>query len=265
GEQENEGTRKLLGAAGIEVGEGNPDFGLTHEKSMVVDDKWAFVQSMNWNTKNLTETRDYAIITSHRDEITELTDCFDADWSRQKFEPRKDSGLIWCPGNGRERIARFIDQADHHLVLQNERFQDPVIIERLVRAALRGVKVHIMTRAPHTLKKDKLLEGISGLRLLDDVRIKIHKVRHLHGKMLLADHARAIIGSINLAPGSFDDRRELAIEVSDEAIIQRLEKTARLDWKDSTAMDLTAHGLLADLPKGSGLIDRLGATTDALF
>ena len=28
---------------------------------------------------------------------------------------------------------------------------------------------------------------------------------------------RAIIGSINLAPGSFDSRRELAIEVDDEA------------------------------------------------
>jgi cardiolipin synthase A/B len=65
--------------------------------------------------------------------------------------------------------------------------------------------------------------------------------------MLLADYARAIIGSINLAPGSFDDRRELAIEVCDEAIVQRLEKTVRLDWKNSSIIDLTDHGLLADL------------------
>jgi cardiolipin synthase A/B len=247
GEHENDATRKVLESAGIEVMDGNPAFGLTHEKSMIIDDRWAFIQSMNWDTKNLTQTRDYAIITSHRDEISELAGCFDADWCRQKFEPARDSALIWCPGNGRERIASFIDQAKHRLVVQNERFQDPVIIERLVRAALRGVKVHIMTKAPHTLKTEKLLEGVSGLRLLDDVGIKIHKVAHLHGKMLLADHARAIIGSINLAPGSFDDRRELAIEVSDEAIVKRLEKTVRHDWKNSCTMDLTDHGLLADL------------------
>lgn len=49
---------------------------------------------------------------------------------------------------------------------------------------------------------------------MDDVGIKIHKLKHLklHGKMMLADGLRAIVGSINLAPGSFDDRRELAIE-----------------------------------------------------
>ncbi len=247
GVHENDATRKVLESAGIEVRDGNPAFGLTHEKSMIIDNRWAFIQSMNWDTKNLTQTRDYAIISSHHDEIAELGGCFDADWSREKFEPGQDAALIWCPGNGREKIACFIDQAKHSLVVQNERFQDPVIIERLVRAARRGVKVHIMTKAPHTLKTEKLLEGVSGLRLLDDVGIRIHKVGHLHGKMLLADHARAIIGSINLAPGSFDDRRELAIEVSDEAIVKRLEKTARHDWKNSSTMDLTDHGLLTDL------------------
>jgi cardiolipin synthase A/B len=257
GEHENDATQKVLESAGVEVIEGNPAFGLTHEKSMIVDNRWAFVQSLNWDTKNLTQTRDYAIITSHRNEIRELADCFDADWSREKFAPAKDSAMIWCPGNGRERIAGFIDQAKHSLVVQNERFQDPVIIERLVRAALRGVKVHIMTKAPHTLKTEKLLEGVSGLRLLDDVGIRIHKVCHLHGKMLLADRARAIIGSINLAPGSFDDRRELAIEVSDEPIVKRLEKTVRHDWKNSCTMDLTDHGLLADLKDRAEELGRL--------
>ena len=43
----------------------NPAFDLTHEKSMVVDDKSAFVKSLNWDTKNLTETRDYAVVTDH--------------------------------------------------------------------------------------------------------------------------------------------------------------------------------------------------------
>ena len=97
-----------------------------------------------------------------------------------------------------------------------------------MRAADRGVKIHVMARPPHSLKKEKIIEGVGGLRIMDDVGIKIHKLKHLklHGKMLLADGVRAIVGSINLAPGSFDDRRELAIEVHDDDIVDRLHKVA---------------------------------------
>lgn len=124
----------------------------------------------------------------------------------------------------------------------------PVIIERLVRAKLWGVKVHVMTRPPHTLKKDKLIEGVGGLRIMNDVGIKIHRLKclRLHAKMLLADGSRAIVGSINLTPGSFDSRRELAIEVNGEDIIERLQKTAHHDWKNSHPLDLTDAGLLVD-------------------
>jgi len=68
----------------------------------------------------------------------------------------------------------------------------------------------------------------------------------LHAKLLLADHSRAIVGSINLAPGSFDSRRELAIEVQDDDVIKRLTKIAHHDWEHSHPLDLTDEGLLAE-------------------
>ena len=64
---------------------------------------------------------------------------------------------------------------------------------------------------------------------------------------MLADDARAIIGSINLAPGSFDSRRELAIEVDDEHIIKRIHKTVHQDWDNSHPLDLSDEGLLKEL------------------
>ncbi len=254
GEKENLATRKALEKAGVDVTDTNPEFGVTHEKSMVVDDSKAFIKSLNWATENLTETRDYAIVTDHPNEVNEVIEGFEADWDRKSFNPGANSCLIWCRGNGRERVARFIDEAKHTLFVQNERYQDAVIIERLVRAKERGVKVHVMARPPHTLKKEKLIEGVGGMRIMDDVGIKVHKLKHLklHGKMLLADNARAIVGSINLAPGSFDDRRELAIEVHDEDVVERLHKIARHDWKHSHPLDLSDEGLMADLEKRGG-------------
>src|SRR6266446_4447411 len=249
GEHDNDATRKALERADIEVKDANPAFALTHEKSMVIDDETAFVKSLNWATRNLTETRDYAVVTRRGHDVAEIVECFEADWHRQTFEPRDKGHVVWCPGPGRDRLCRFIDEARHRLFVQNERFQDMVIVERLVRAARRGVKVDVMARAPHTLKREKLVEGVGGLRIMDDVGVKIHKLKHLrlHGKMLLADGVAAFVGSINFAAGSLDGRRELAIEVRDDEVVDRLHRVARHDWEHSHPLDLSDEGLLADL------------------
>jgi cardiolipin synthase A/B len=251
GESENEESRKTLVAAGIEVRDSSPAFALTHQKSMVIDETAGFVESLNWETRDLTETRDYAVVTTHKVEVQEMLKCFHADWAHKKFEPDPQSRLIWCPNNGRERIAEFIDSAKDTLWLQNERYQDTVIVERLVRAAKRGVRVHIMARPPHTLKKEKLVEGVGGLRIMRDVGAKIHRLKgmKLHGKMLLADEQRAIVGSINLSPGSFDARRELAIDTDAHHVVHRLRHTSHHDWEHSREIDLSDEGLLADLEK----------------
>jgi phosphatidylserine/phosphatidylglycerophosphate/cardiolipin synthase-like enzyme len=249
GEEVNEATRKMLTHAGVQVLDTNPAFDVTHEKSMVVDDSTAFIQSLNWETKNLTETRDYAVVTSHGHEVGEIIECFEADWTREKFSPGDHSHLIWCVGNGRQRIGQFIDAATHTLFVQNERYQDPIIIEHLVRANQRGVKIHVLARPLHKLPKAKLVEAVGGLRTLNDVGIKIHRLKHLklHAKLVFADNQRAIVGSINLAPGSFDSRRELAIEVHDYPIAKRLHHVVHHDWDNSRPLDLTDDGLLAEL------------------
>ena len=254
GREDHPAVGKLLGNAGIEVLASNPAFSVTHEKSMVVDDLAAFVQSFNWEPENFGETRDYAVITRDPDEVSEIVACFEADWRRQEFIPKEGSRLIWCPWNGRERFAYFIDHAQESLVVQNERFQDTNIVQRLVKAKLRGVRVHILTRPAHSLeveKLEKLAEGVGGLQIMHDVGIKIHKLKRmkLHAKMLLADASRAIIGSINITVGSFEKRRELAIEVADDQIIDRLQAVADQDWKNSSRLDVSDEGVMADLER----------------
>jgi len=251
GVSENDKARELLTAGGVEVRDSSAEFAVTHQKSMVIDDELGFIESLNWETRDLTETRDYAVVTTKKIEILEMVKCFDADWLHKPFHPIAGSGLIWCPNNGRQRIASFIDSAKKTLLIQNERYQDTVIIERLVRAVNRGVRVHIMARPAHKLKKSKLVEGIGGLRIMHNVGAKVHTLKHLklHGKMLLADEQRAIVGSINLTPGSFDDRRELAVETDAKHVVERLVEVARHDWEHSQKLDLSDEGILTDFEK----------------
>ena len=220
----------------MSVLDSNPAFDLTHEKSMVVDDARGVRDVAQLGDPQ--RHRDARLRGGHagiRRKWRRSPSASTPTGSARTFTPHEGSALIWCNTNGRERFAHFIDRAQHTLWLQNERYQDAVIIERVVRAARRGVKVHIIARPPHTLKAEKLVEGVGGLRIMEDVGAKVHKLKglRLHGKMLLADGARAIVGSVNLAPGSFDARRELAIEVDDAHVVGPLEKVAKHDWDHS--------------------------------
>ena len=46
-------TRARLTEGGVGVLDSNPTFDLTHENSMVVDDMYAFVKSLNWATEEV--------------------------------------------------------------------------------------------------------------------------------------------------------------------------------------------------------------------
>jgi cardiolipin synthase A/B len=105
--------------------------------------------------------------------------------------------------------------------------------------------VHVLTRPAHSLTTEKLAEGVGGLQIMHDVGIKVHKIKHL----LLADGARAIIGSINISGGSFDKRRELAIEVADVELVDRLYAVVHQDWKKSSPLDVSDEGIAADLER----------------
>jgi len=263
---ENQQAHTALQAAGIQVRDGHPKFDVTHQKSIVIDNKKGIIQSLNWKAGGAYAARDYAIVTTRREEVEEMRRCFDADWMRDDFLVREGSRLVWCPENGRHRLTSFIDSAEHSLIVQNERYQDMAVIECLVRATMRGVKVHILTRAPHTLKPDKVLEGASGLRILHDVGAKVHTMRELklHAKAILADDKYAIVGSINFSPGSFDSRRELAIETSCRGVVERLRVTMKHDWSKSIRIDLSELGVSHDLQRHDELIARSGAEDKAV-
>lgn len=90
-----------------------------------------------------------------------------------------------------------------------------------------------------------------------DVGAHVHRLDglKLHGKILLADDRRAIVGSINLTPGSFDDRRELAIETDARHVVDRLADVVRHDWRHSQKLDLSERGISSELERHSSSAD----------
>jgi hypothetical protein len=133
-----------------------------------------------------------------------------------------------------------------------------VIIERVVRAAGAASRCTSSRGPPHTLKAEKLIEGRG--------RIADHGGRRRQGAQAQgpaparqgccsADGARAIVGSVNLAPGSFDARRELAIEVDDAHVVGPLGEGREARLESLEALDLTdegTHGRPREARQGRG-------------
>jgi phosphatidylserine/phosphatidylglycerophosphate/cardiolipin synthase-like enzyme len=65
GDGANDETYEQFSDAGIAVQWSNPKFYVTHEKSIVVDEKAALVATFNLMEKYFTQTRDYGIITDN--------------------------------------------------------------------------------------------------------------------------------------------------------------------------------------------------------
>jgi cardiolipin synthase A/B len=251
GAPDNAAARSTLGAAGAQIADAPHKLAALHEKSLVIDGYSALAMSGDWTAAGLAEARDLAVHTTHRHEVDEIAACFDADWSHQRFKPHGEPRLVWGGINARQRVADFIDGARHTLLVQNERYQDPVIIERLVRAVRRGVAVQLMAHAVHRMQDKEIVADVGGLRMLDDLGVQVRRLKHLrlHGNLLLADGARALAGSVNFTPASLDRRRELAIETDDAPVIKALQQSAAHDWSHARAIDLSEEGLREELQR----------------
>jgi phosphatidylserine/phosphatidylglycerophosphate/cardiolipin synthase-like enzyme len=252
GEHDNDEAFEVFKNARVPTKETNPKYPITHEKSMVVDGHQAFIMSLNWAPKYFGETRDYGLVTNDPAEVAEVEACFDADWNRTEFTPPPVSNLIWSVGKARQEVIDFINSAEKSLYIQHEKYVDTPVIEALVHAKMKKeVKVHAMALPVHSLRDFYRLDGIAGLRLLEDLGIKAHKLHgtHLHAKLIIADKHRALLSSFNIYPKCFNERRELGIRFTDPNLIKRLVAIFEKDWENSKAMDLTDKGIQADLEK----------------
>lgn len=252
GEHDNDEAFDLFKKAEVPVKDTNPQFPITHEKSMVIDHRIAYVMSLNWAPKYFGETRDYALITMDPVEVKEVEACFDADWKRTEFTPSQKSSLIWSVGKSRDEVISFIREAKESLYIQHEKYVDVPVIEALVEAKVkRNLTIEAMALPVHSLRDFYRLEGIAGLRLLADLDIHVRKLHgiHLHAKLIIADEKKALLSSFNFYPKCFNERRELGIRFEDPELIDRLVSIFKKDWANSKKIDISDEGIEADLKK----------------
>jgi phosphatidylserine/phosphatidylglycerophosphate/cardiolipin synthase-like enzyme len=235
GERLNDPFFEKMKSTGIEVQWSNPSFLVTHEKSIIVDGKSALLATFNFMEKYFQATRDYGVLTSDPAQVEQVQKCFDCDWKREPFHPHEDVGLVWSPGYARHLVCKFIDHAHKTLDVQHPKFAEPVILERMLSAIERGVRVRILCGGKHGLHQPDLMYSFALWRLMRQAGAKVHKQKNLraHAKLLVVDNKRALLGSQNFDQPAFDMRREVAMELYDAAIVHDLTTMFERDWETS--------------------------------
>jgi cardiolipin synthase A/B len=232
GDRANDEAFETLQKAGINVRWANPKFYVTHEKSIVIDNRVALIATFNLCEKYFTLTRDYGVIVFDSAKVEQVAAGFEADWEQRDWTPSTESGLLWSNHNSRLLMSSFIDSAESRLDVQHPKFVDTTILERLVSAAQRGVHVRVLCGGKHGISDWDILDTFSSLRVLHYSGVKVHKQKNLrlHAKLLLADHKQALLGSMNIDRSAFDLRRELGTTIQDPTVVARLEGIFEQDW-----------------------------------
>ncbi len=216
-----------LQAASVSVKMSNPVFRLTHLKAIVIDDRLAFILTFDQVRSAFMGNREYGIIDADPADAAEIAAVFDADWSRTK-PILSNPNLVWSPANSRPSIVRLIDSANQTLEIENEEMLDDEVEARLISAAQRGVGVRVVMPSSQTgveankPGQEKITQGGVKLRLI--------KTPYIHGTLVIADQARAFVGSETFSPASLDQNRELGILMTDPHIIRMLSATFEGDW-----------------------------------
>ena len=236
GDRANDGTFDFFKSAGVDIKWASPKFYVTHEKSVVVDGKAALIATFNLCEKYFTLTRDYGVIVQEPDKVAQVAEGFEADWEqRGDWHPSPESGLLWSNSNSREAMSRFIDSAERTLEVQHPKFVDATILDRIGDAAHRGVEVRVLCGGKHGISDWDILDTFSSLRVMHRSGVKVHKQKNLrlHAKLLVADKAHAIVGSMNIDRSAFDLRRELGTKITDPGVVTRLLAIFENDWESS--------------------------------
>lgn len=227
----NDKTFRLLQKARVPCQWSRPKVMVSHEKSLIVDER-AFICTFNMSPRFFTKCRGYAVVTTNPEEVQEIASAFEADWGRRAFKPRT---LLWSGGKSRQLIAELIDSARVTLDLQHPKLLDISILDRLLAAVERGVRVRFMSSGQKGVNLEDLLENAASFRILQRAGALVHRLQRpkVHAKVVIVDGKLAQLGSMNLARHAFESRRELGILLREREILDGLQAVYESDWSQS--------------------------------
>ena len=191
-----------------------------HAKYLVADEGPAMVTTLNPTRKCFTRTWDAVLITHDDAVIRSLLHLFHADTAGRppSLGRRFSRRLIVGPERARSDVHALIRGARRSIRILDHKLSDPEVVALLRERRAAGVTVSVL-----------------GAALAGSLEP--------HGKLMILDESRALVGSLALSTLSLDFRREVALVVEDSSAVRRLNAAYQ---ELSARAGATAHHLPGD-------------------
>jgi cardiolipin synthase len=170
-----------------------------HAKFLVADETTAIITTLNPTRKCFTRTWDAVLVTQDPSVVKGLLTLFKADAAGVPLPSRRPLGrrLIVGPERSRAEIRALIAGAKHSIRILDHKLSDPDVVALLKERRADGITVSVLGKHP-----------MGGMLP--------------HGKMLIIDEVRAVLGSTALSTLSLDFRREVSVVVHEPALVKQL-------------------------------------------
>jgi phosphatidylserine/phosphatidylglycerophosphate/cardiolipin synthase-like enzyme len=219
-----------LAAAGADVKWSSTEFTYQHSKVLLVDGETAVISTGNFSKSYSIELERNHVATD-RDpaDLADLVSLFEADWAGQPVQ-MPCTRMVISPINARTRILDLINSATQTLEIESMQFADYKVREAVKARVLAGVQVRALIADANWIDANA-----SAVTFLKGLGVPVKWLPHLHTKVIVADGARAYLGSENLSQTSLDKNREVGLIVTDDSSIAPLRTTFETDWSAGTA------------------------------
>jgi phosphatidylserine/phosphatidylglycerophosphate/cardiolipin synthase-like enzyme len=205
--------QRLLETGAIVARTGD-EFARYHGKLMVVDRSVLWLMCFNLTALDVARSRSFAIVTRLRADVQQALKLFDADATRQPFEP-SPSQLVVSPENARTILVDYVRKAKKQLLIYDPKVSDPAALKLLKDHAKNGLDVRVI---------GKVSKGAN------DLAHEKYPGKRLHARVIIRDHHDAFLGSQSLRKLELDKRREVGIIVGDQSAVSELARTFEDDW-----------------------------------
>jgi cardiolipin synthase A/B len=208
-----------------------------HSKYFIVDHETLIFGGMNIADEYHFDWHDYMVLIRGKERVA----AFENRVLRGKPWPADLPAVVAVNDSHateiRTALREMIDHAQKRVIVQHAYFSDSIILEALLRAAARGVRIDVM------LPKEPDTHGAANKLTINQLLASKHKIHVFlfpvmsHAKVLLVDREMAGVGSANLTPRSMLTSKELTVFVHgkpDEPFLQRLQTQMDADLAKST-------------------------------
>ena len=201
--------------AGVTVCRTADDLTKYHGKIMIIDNV-LYVLGFNFTELDINRSRSFGVITKDAAIVKAASLLFEADSTRQPFEPTTDR-LVVSPESSRRLLAAFIKGARKELLIYDPKVSDRLMVKLIRERAAAGVAIKVIG------KLTKSIDGVKTTKLS----------MRLHVRAIVRDRRSIFIGSQSLRRLQIDGRREIGVIAPHAKMAAAVAGVFEKDWAAS--------------------------------